>query len=228
MMEVCTRNLDKRRDQAERLFSRILQQQIYIAFSTELSLEHRPTLRGFASEGLHDLIREKTPERFVDTRPAFVVMDAGLRTLEPILAAIRFDNVAIHEAAHIAVDAMTAESCSQFNGTALRGLASEKPSKEPIRWLNHHGRFIRAMLHIARRAKSGGMLVDLPIAFSGKNYGLSHIKKYAAALGDEPAKKDWKPLAEVLATPMPEKFQELWTADVQRSFESVRSRKGQL
>ena len=228
MMEVHHRNLDKRRDQIERLLSRILQQKINIAFATELSLEHRPSLRGFASAGLHDLIREKTPERFVDTRPAFVVMDAVLRTLEPILAAIRFDNVAVHEAAHVLVDAMTSGSCARFHGGELRRLAIAKPTKEPIPWLTHHGRFIRVMLHIAHRAKSGGMLVDLPIAFCGKNYGLSHIKKYAAALGDEPQKKDWQTVAEVVATPMPEKFKKLWTADVLRSVKSVRSRKEQV
>jgi len=56
--------------------------------------------------------------------------------------------------------------------------------------------------------------------FSHKSYGLASAERYLQALGDECQRMDWKPLAEVLATPMPEKFQKLWMHDVVRSLKS--------
>ncbi|GEM_PF-1945227 len=91
----------------------------------------------------------------------------------------------------------------------------------PLLWAGHDYRFIRTLVHIAYRLSSQGFLVDREASFSHRTYGLSSLSKYATALADEPSRLDWIPIAEVLATPMPQSFQKLWTHDVVRSLKRL-------
>lgn len=209
--------LGKRRDESQAMYSQILGQRIDIVLASELHLEARPSLQGFVSEGLHTLIAESLPARFVEPRPAVCIADGDLQTLAPGTAAALFDGITIHEVAHLVAMKLTPDVCQGFHGRDLRAAVARPLKIEAVTWLGHDANFIRAMLHLVHRAASRGHSVSLPLAFCHKSYGLSSAQQYAIALGDECSAGSWLPLSEALARPMPDAFKSLWMADVLQS-----------
>jgi len=133
-----------------------------------------------------------------------------------------------HELAHLVSRPGPQEN--KINIEALKPVVAKPWRSWPahrgqLLWAGHDYLFIRTLVHIAYRLSSQGFLVDREAAFSHKEYGLSSILNYTAALADEPSRLDWIPLAEVLETPPPESFQKLWTHDVVRSLKKVIAQK---
>ncbi|MCA9010502.1 MAG: hypothetical protein KDB01_12185 [Planctomycetaceae bacterium] len=221
-------DLNKRRDQTRKLLARILEEQVYIAFSSELGLQCHGRLAGLTAVGLSALVRESMPEQYVGPLPAIAVVDDDLRSgkYQPDGAAMLFDSIVLHEASHIVTSAVTAEICPEDDNEELRALV-QVPWREwqshagAILWTGHDWRFIRALCHIGHRMRSRGHWVSLDLAFCHETYGLSSAEEYAAALDDECCAMSWLPLSEALGRPMPAKFQKLWTDDVVRSLSSV-------
>ncbi len=135
---------------------------------------------------------------------------------EPVLLA----SVAVHECGH---EALSPESVA-VSEPDLAGLQSLLGS--PWRswglhqgelWAGHNLPWIRAVVHIQHRMRGHGLVVVPAAVADLRLYGLSPLASYTAALGDEPSRLDWVPLAEALARPAPVEFEELWAADVRRS-----------
>jgi hypothetical protein len=76
-------------------------------------------------------------------------------------------------------------------------------------WAGHEAPFIRAAIHASHRA--GVYASDCRVA--GAVYGLSACPWYEHALGDEPRRLESLPVAEILKTPAPAAFAELWASD---------------
>ena len=134
---VASLDLSKRRDESERMYSQILGERIDIVFATELNLEHRPSLLGFASAGVHTLVAESLPNRYVEARPGIVVMDADLRAMEPATAATLFDGIALHEVAHLVEVKITTAVCPNFHGREHRAMSVAPAEVESVKWLTH-------------------------------------------------------------------------------------------
>ena len=220
-------DLTRQRDEMRQLLNGVLGQEIYLVFASELGLQCHGRLGGFTAVGLSELVRESMPETYRGPLPAIAIVGDRLHdgTFSPDGAALLFDSLCLHEAAHIAAGGVTANLCPDTDGEALREIV-QTPAAEwaahagPLRWIGHDWRFIRALCHIHHRVESRGRVASLLLAMNSEMYRLSSAKKYAAALGDECTALSSVPLAEALALPMPTKFQKLWTDDVVRSLKS--------
>jgi hypothetical protein len=83
-------------------------------------------------------------------------------------------------------------------------------------WDRHGPQFIRRVLHLHHRVTTRGQVANLfECAAAGRAYGLSSIRHYAQALGDEPARMAGASFAEIEAAPLPPRFAELFASDVQ-------------
>ncbi len=213
-------HLDERRAQSEALYTQILGEPLYVVFTSELRLEHRPTLHGFASAGVHSLVQECLPQRYRGPSPGVVISDGDLRRQDPATAATLFDAAALHEVSHIAASGITRAVCQRFHGGAHREQMMAAAPSEPLLWLHHGAAFLRALCHLAHRVQSRGHLVSLELAFSHEAYGLSPAVQYRMACGDECSATSWLSLREALGRPSPAEFQELWTSDVRESLKS--------
>jgi hypothetical protein len=81
----------------------------------------------------------------------------------------------------------------------------------------HDDRFLRAALHLRRRAvlMAGEKRMSASRVI-GQRLSGTHPDLYDRALGDEPARLIGDPLAAILDTPAPEAFTNLWQSDVER------------
>lgn len=226
-------NLTVRRDQTRRFIGSMIRQRVYLVFSSELGLQCHGRLGGLTAVGLSALVRESMPGEYFGPSPAIAIVDDHLRdgTYSPDGSAMLFDSMVLHEFTHIVSAGVSFEICPESDPEQLRDLV-QMPSAEwpshtgPLRWAGHDCRFIRALCHLHHRMQSRGHWVSLSLAFSHESYGLSSVEEYADALGDECQRKDWLPMSEALALPMPAKFQKLWTDDVVRSLKPVPALKG--
>lgn len=83
-----------------------------------------------------------------------------------------------------------------------------KRSHDP-EWVGHGHSWIRAAIHLTSRATVHHGYVG----FAGEFYGLSSSLKYIEALGNEPWRLRNLPIAEILKTPAPTPFTELFERD---------------
>lgn len=129
--------------------------------------------------------------------------------------------VFIHELAHVLPfeprrDAIDDPMFASFRRLTLTRWAAEPtiPADKP-KWTGHDLDFIRTVCHLHGRVNmSGRMLCLSEIPFAGEPYGLSPSWKYLSALGDEPERMASKSFREILATPAPNSFLELWKRDI--------------
>ncbi len=104
--------------------------------------------------------------------------------------------------------------CVPLNEFTDDWLPSTKRKDKPAPWHAHADRFIRAAIHVAYRASQLGhhtLPADLQVA--GRFYGLSHARRYALALGDEPRELAELPIRSILDSPAPAAFDRLWADD---------------
>src|SRR5690606_581703 len=78
-----------------------------------------------------------------------------------------------------------------------------------------HGlEFTRYAIHLAARACHAGRAIDLPsLRAAGPAYGMSNVRAYHQALGDEPDRLREKTFADIAATEPPKEFAALWRHD---------------
>ena len=135
-------------------------------------------------------------------------------------------NVVLHEFAHwITWSAMHVGPTVNWPGGdvfdygARFADAGEQPAFQPVPatkpWDGHGADFIRAACHVADRARESGCRVwvgDLDVA--DHYYGLSPVFLYSISLADELDRRRHEPLRQILASPPPTAFQDLFDADV--------------
>ncbi len=79
-------------------------------------------------------------------------------------------------------------------------------------FMAHGERWIRAVLHLRRRIEAAGVYLPASTCV-GVRSELSRPEAYDAALADEPERTAGRPLAEILDSPAPAAFAELWERD---------------
>ncbi|MFO1007333.1 MAG: hypothetical protein U0929_15335 [Planctomycetaceae bacterium] len=210
--------LPRRRDQWERLASKILDRRVQIFLSSELGIID-DQLQAFTSPGIAAMAQRRRPDLSRGLTPAIVVCDGQLSKKSPFLATVDFDAAVVHELGHIAELDVTTELCSQWGSVELeRTLATPWrtwPAHAGPRWAGHDFRFIRGLLHVIYRIESRGLKILPGLAFDPRCYGLlSTIEELEQSLGDEPSRNSWRPIADVLAEPAPVEFLELWGRNV--------------
>lgn len=81
-------------------------------------------------------------------------------------------------------------------------------------WAGHGASFIRACCHLRHRALHADRWIEpLSMYYAGASYGLSGPRRYEASLCGEPENKRSWPIEQVLQSPAPDRFLELWQSD---------------
>ena len=132
----------------------------------------------------------------------------------------------VHEAAHHAAigrAAMLAKPDSELEPMLLAALRSVDFDSLPMigvapgpLWEHHGAEFIRANLHLHYRAwhlAQRLLWLDM-LSVAGPTYGLSPAELYVEALGDEPERCNGWSMLDVIETPAPAAFLELFAKDI--------------
>jgi len=140
-------------------------------------------------------------------------------------------SVALHEAAHLAVDGtarqdISPEAAEYVSTKTLRAfrvaLTETTATREERRSdrEHHDAKWIRAILHLHHRACATNywplLAMQLDVVADLELYGLSPVWKFERAIGDEPARLIGLSIAEILASEPPGEFSKLYTADTDR------------
>lgn len=127
------------------------------------------------------------------------------------------DAVTLHELVHSLLlaqhEAREPDPQDQALTVAVRERLADVPAErhDPRPCPYHDHRFLRLLILLASRAP-----IFLHLAFDATAYGLDDIGQYARALGDEPTRLRDANVAQILATPAPAEFMNLWHADAAR------------
>jgi hypothetical protein len=148
-------------------------------------------------------------------------------TVPPVLWAQHVACLAVHEVGHAVADrwGVTRAEAPEPSPQALAlekrvlplaaaDLAEGELSPEgwASEFLGHGLDWIRAVLHLRRRIGARGTYLPASVCI-GRRGWLSLAETYDGALGDEPEQLAERPLAEILDSPPPPPFAELWEAD---------------
>ncbi len=130
--------------------------------------------------------------------------------------------IAIHEAAHMIVQGRPMPASNYRKLATAAGWTGEVPLTDFIEgctpvsapaWRGHGVDFIRAALHLHARWPDDVPIEHLRIA--GRRYGLTPAQFYAWRLEDELQSHPTGSIREILETPPPTEFAELFRADTQ-------------
>lgn len=195
------------------------------------------TMCGFTIHSL-DLIARPYIRNWQGRGPAFAVNDIaltvdansflGYRASRPDEARRWFDaaarEIALHEVAHIldrgvergeppAPELM--EAVRQAINGDVKATVSHEP---PVHADPFHGpRWMRAALHVTwRHNQRTGRVVSYESVLTPWNSGLSPAWDYYAALGNEPERMADQTFGEILSSPLPAAFAELWESDIKK------------
>jgi hypothetical protein len=140
-------------------------------------------------------------------------------------------SVALHEAAHLAVDGtarqdISPEAAEYVSTKTLRAfrvaLTETTATREERRSdrEHHDAKWIRACLHIFNRAMESEhwplLFSMLDVVCPTIDYGLADVWAYAKALSDEPERMLHLSIRDILASEPPGEFSKLYTADTDR------------
>ena len=93
--------------------------------------------------------------------------------------------------------------------------ATQRPARTDLPpYFGHEHAFIRIAIHLCHRAGRNGISVAPAVVCAGYQYRLSHAARYQEALGDEPRRCVDLSFREILASPAPRPFLDLWRADL--------------
>lgn len=130
--------------------------------------------------------------------------------------------ICVHEAVHVIEDGIPRniprnERLAVITDAVMRTGDKKRPTEIGLApFHGHEDNFIRLALHAAHRARRAGYMVDDEQVCDSRMYQLSEMRVYSDALGDEPYQFARVPLQNLYAVPPPEKFTELFAADVER------------
>jgi hypothetical protein len=107
--------------------------------------------------------------------------------------------------------------CTAIRVTSFQVLLHEFAHWLDGSWEGHGLRFIRACGHLAWRARQHGHQYNLrDLGATGEGYGLSHASHYSQALGNEPRAMADLPIRQILDSPPPTAFAQLWANDTRK------------
>lgn len=108
------------------------------------------------------------------------------------------------------------EARMKFESFALALQLAEPPTAAEAQaaFFAHGGPFVRVCLHLVHRANQLGERIGPALLCGGRRYGLSHAMHYGLALGQELACMRRRTFRDILATPAPKAFRQLWIQDM--------------
>lgn len=149
--------------------------------------------------------------------PGPTIVFCAVKSRDELLVAL------LHETAHLLphqpsaeAAALTPPSIADDTITFAAWAASPSPPADTPRWsYGDHGRdFVRIALHLWWRAVCSGEMAEVNHLCAGSLYDLSAAHWYLRALGREPYAMREATFAEILATPAPKRFDDLWHDDL--------------
>jgi hypothetical protein len=181
---------------------------------------------GFTSPRLDLYLQTVIAPAWRGRGPCLVVNDTDfLPTMDSQDIETEFLGVVVHELAHVlerphvlAPFPVSIEPARiQFEAICLGNMMSAEatPEEESFAFVGHGINFIRIVLHLCHRAKQSDMWLTPAGLCAGRQYGLSHANRYRAALGDEPQRLAHASFREIIATPAPSEFSQIWTEDLE-------------
>jgi len=202
---------------------------LYIVLSSRLNgaLGSMAIVHGCVNRDLDLTVRDHVPT-WRGRGPAVLVNDIGIiEFYGPVAAPTVIASVVVHEGAHvIELDYLADYRTSQpapdpvqlvMREVELERFMEERPTGRQLALdmlidFDLHGiRFLRIMLHLHHRVSRRGVYLPLNRPFQHPHH--SNIGWYAALLTDEMCAMETASAAEILGTPAPEKFVELWESD---------------
>ncbi len=178
---------------------------------------------GYTTPSLDLYLRDVIGPCWRGRGPCMVINDLVLREEAPDDLETHFLATVLHELAHVLErpalyrDRPEEELARlMFEALLLAQVVAEPLSPEEVSaaFLHHGERFIRAALHLRRRAEFAGVCIGPALVCPNRQYGLSHANAYQAALGDEPIRLADASIRDVLAGQPPEEFARLWADDL--------------
>jgi len=188
---------------------------------------------GYTASRLDLHLRDFIPD-YRGRGPCMVVGDRNLWARDADDFLYSFQATSLHELAHLLLRPWY--FCEPVNASpeALHRearkvadmVATEPPEDGLPPFMGHESQFIRTALHLQHRAAKVGVWIAPNDLCAGRQYGLSHARRYQLALGDEPQRLADKPIMRIVATEAPIEFTELWVSDVRAHLQSFSRMKG--
>ena len=222
---------------------------LYVCWLSEIpSLQDGGFVLGLAYPYVDLIARDHIGDRWRGRGPGFLLNDRALYAVavasganNPVWIRSQFRSnavyTALHELGHVAeagfdrtgewerspevVNCLT----DQVKQTVVKTTPADFDANDQQR--QHGPAWIRACCHLFHRAQAHwpfGVLPSLTPVCDTENYGLSVVRYYRDALGDEPARLAYLSLADVLRSPAPTAFTKLYQHDRARALATLRDR----
>lgn len=127
--------------------------------------------------------------------------------------------IVCHEVGHLLAEPAARKSPLAELATLVPAVACDYVESHRVSglppWFGHDDRWIRAACHLYDRAASlrRWWITPSDLCAAGPTYGLSEVYDYLDALADEPSRKRGETFSEILASPAPAAFVNLWRKD---------------
>ena len=195
---------------------------IYVVPQSRLATDMTADCEGYTAPSLDLYLRDAIGPAWHGRGPCLVVIDVALAAdAHPDDFEYLVRAVVLHELAHIlerpalVTDRTGVQPARiQFEALAVADAVSRPELAEQPAYRGHEARFIRTVLHLRHRAAEAGVAIAPALLCAGWRYGLSVADRYVEALGGEPARMAGALFHDILASPPPATFTELWIADV--------------
>ena len=228
----CDRGVDWMREHCETLCRTIAPDELegrplYIAFASEVDFMPGGKLGGVTGQDLDLTLRDWLGDRWQGRGWSMVLDDRQLREFDVASAMMRLACDCVHELGHCVTwgndfpehddDNAKRLACTCRDSIASLSTGDMKNSGpgSPVPFEGHAWDWIRATLHLTRRAVRAGYPASPRFVADLRTYGLSSVFDYTETLNDDFAIGDRKPLAVHLSSsPPPVDFIYLWCADL--------------
>ena len=191
----------------------------YVVLSSEVaSLQLDGNLAGMTHPNVASWLRPEIGTRWRGNGPAMLLVDAADCSPATLTAK------AVHELAHIANSPELFSAQSPIVNAALSDLVTTPPRSWPAHrdeaWSGHGPDFLRAVIHVADRLAARDHDVAPALLMDWTGYGYrSGWRPYFATLEAEIESREYEPISEIVRSPAPPAFLNLWDVDVAASVE---------
>jgi hypothetical protein len=185
---------------------------------------------GYTLASLDLLLRDEIGTSWQGRGPCMVINDIAMQQDIPGSIEAEFLSTVLHELAHVF------ESQMAFNSTPAMRVAQVKADQQvvaqtvqqhPPRWnrlrsyQQHDHRFFRALFHLRHRAERQGVRLSPFRHHDDSRDTLMTMLNFRDALGEEPERLRKLSLRDILASPCPAEFCQLWIDDYQKFLNQI-------